>query len=194
MDAAGILGEKMNKGDFGYLASMKKKNLLISLLVTGLMAIVIGIGLWLNKGDIKNIYTVVGILFALPLARFLSVFLVVMPMKPMDEGEKEEIITAISQAGSDQFLWDMALSSQEKVRHFPCIIWSDHHVVAWYEGKDNTYQNYLSNVMKNNCHRVAVEAYNKKEDFLKAAKKVNFGVTSEEEWERIKETILVYQM
>ena len=80
----------MNKGDFGYLANMKKKNILICLGVTVLMAIVIGIGLWLNKGDIKNIYTVVGILFALPLARFLSVFLVVMPMKPMKEEEQKE--------------------------------------------------------------------------------------------------------
>ena len=184
----------MNKGDFGYLANMKKKNILICLGVTALMASVIGIGLWLNKGDIKNIYTVVGILFALPLARFLSVFLVVMPMKPMKEEEQKDIMNAVSQAGSDQFLWDMALSSQEKVRHFPCIIWSDHHVVAWYEGKDGAYQTYLSNMMKNNCHRVLVEVCNNKESFLKAAKKVNFGVTSEEEWERIKETILIYQM
>jgi len=39
-----------------------------------------------------------------------------------------------------------------------------------------------------------VEVCNSKENFLKTAKKVNFGVTSEEEWERIKETILIYEM
>ena len=184
----------MNKGDFGYLANMKKKNILICIGVTALMALVIGIGLWINKGDIKNIYTVVGILFALPLARFLSVFLVVMPMKPLDEAVQKSITDDVSHAGSDQFLWDLALSSQEKVRHFPCIIWSDHHVLAWYEGKDENPQTYMSNIMKNNCHRVTVEVVKDKENFLKAAKKMNFGVTSEEEWERIKETILIYEM
>ena len=184
----------MNKGDFGYLVNMKKKNILICAAVTAMMALVIGIGLWLNKGDIKNIYTVVGILFALPLARFLSVFLVVMPIKPMSEETQKAIVSEVSQAGSDQFLWDLALSSQEKVRHFPCVIWSDHHVVAWYEGKDDNPQTYMSNIMKNNCHRVTVEVLKDKESFLKAAKKLNFGVTSEEEWERIKETILVYEM
>lgn len=184
----------MNKGDYGYLASLKKKNLLISLGIGALMALVIGIGLWLNKGDIKNIYTVVGILFALPVARFLSVFFVVMPFKPMEQGEKEEILEKNSHAGSDQFLWNLVLSSQDKVRHFPCIIWSDHHVVAWYEGKDQGYETYLSNMMKNNCHRVTVKVLNEKDSFLKEAKKTNFGVTSEEEWERIKETILIYEM
>ena len=184
----------MNKGDFGYLANLKKKNLLIAAGITVLMVLVIGIGLWLNKGEIKNIYTVVGILFALPLARFLSVFFVVMPMKPMDEKEQKELMSALSHAGSDQFLWDMALSSQEKVRHFPCIIWSDHHVVAWYEGNDTDPQKYFSNIMKNNCHRVTVKVLKDKDSFLKEAKAVDFGVTREEEWERIKETILIYEM
>ncbi len=184
----------MNKGDYGYLNSFKKRRLLFTILITGAMALVIGIGLWLNKGDIKNIYTVIGILFALPLARILSGLLVVLPMKTMGKEVQEEILKKISHAGSDQFLWNLALSSQDKVRHFPCIIWSDHHVVAWYEGKDEKPQTYLTNVMKNNCHRVTVEVCNTKDSFLKAAKKVNFGVTSEEEWERIKETILIYEM
>ena len=184
----------MNKGDFGYLANMKKKNVLISIGIGALMAIVIGIGLWLNDGNMKNIYTVVGILFVLPLARFLSVFFVVMPMKVMDKMVQKEMLDELSHVGSDQFLWDLALSSQEKVRHFPCVIWSDHHVLAWYEGKDENPQTYVSNIMKNNCHRVTVKVVKDKESFLKEAKKMNFGVTSEEEWERIKETILIYEM
>ena len=35
---------------------------------------------------------------------------------------------------------------------------------------------------------------NEKDAFVKEAKKINFGVTSEEEWERIKESILVNEM
>ena len=184
----------MNKGEFGYLKDFKKKRLLISAGITILMVAVIGIGLWLNKGDIKNIYTVVGILFALPLAMMLSGLLVVMPMKTMEESLHKELLEQLSHAGSDQFLWDLALSSTEKVRHFPCIIWSDHHVVAWYDGKDTQAQTFLSNLMKNNCHRVTVKVLNEKDAFVKEAKKTNFGVTSEEEWERIKESILLNEM
>lgn len=184
----------MNKGEFGYLKDFKKKRLFLSIGITVLMAAVIGLGLWLNKGDIKNIYTVVGILFALPLAMMLSGLLVVMPMKTMEESVQKELLAQLSHAGSDQFLWDLALSSTEKVRHFPCIIWSDHHVVAWHEGQDNKAQTYLSNLMKNNCHRVTVKVLNDKDAFVKEAKATNFGVTSEEEWERIKENILVCEM
>ncbi len=184
----------MNKGDYGYLKSFKKKRILLSLGITALMAVVIGIGLWLNKGDIKNIYTVVGILFALPLGMMMSGLLVVLPMKTMEEEEHQNLMKQIDHAGSDQFLWDLALSSQEKVRHFPCIIWSDHHVLAWIDGHDTAAQTYISNMMKNNCHRVAVKVVDSRDNFIKEAKKTNFGVTSEEEWERIKETILIYEM
>ena len=184
----------MNKGDYGYLNSFKKRRFLITFIIGLLMGLVIGLGLWLNKGDIKNIYTVIGILFALPLARVLSGLLVVIPMKAMSKEVRDEICESLSQPGSDQFLWDLALSSHDKVRHFPCMVWSDHHVVAWYEGKDENPKTYLSNILKNNCHRARVEVLKDKESFLKAAKKIDFGVSSEEEWERIKETILVYEM
>lgn len=184
----------MNKGEYGYLNSFKKRRFFITFIISLVMALVIGLGLWLNKGDIKNIYTVVGILFAMPLARALSGLLIVMPMKAMTKEVQEEITTSLTQPGSDQFLWDLALSSDDKVRHFPCIVWSDHHVVAWYEGKDENPKTYLSNVMKNNCHRVTVDVLKDKESFLKTAKQMDFGVSKEEEWERIKETILVYEM
>lgn len=184
----------MRKGEFGYLNSFKKRRLISTVIIAGAMALVIGLGLWLNKGDIKNIYTVVGILFALPMARSLSGLFVVLPIKTMDAGQQQEIIQTLSHAGSDQFLWDLALSSEEKVRYFPCILWSDHHLVAWYEGKDLEAETYLTNIMKNNCHRVTVNVENDKESFIKRAKNTNFGVTSEEEWERIKNTILIYEM
>lgn len=186
----------MNKGEYGYLNRYKKKHILYSLLIGVVMALVIGIGYWINK-DIKNIYTVVGILFALPLARFLSVYFVTVPMKAMDESTHKELTEELSHAGSDQFLWDLALSSTEKVRHFPCVVWSDHHLVAWYEGKEkaDVVQKYLTNILKNNCHRtVTAKVFTDKKSFLKAAKNTNFGVTSEQEWDRIKETILIYEM
>ena len=53
---------------------------------------------------------------------------------------------------------------------------------------------FFSHLLKNNCHRVDLQVFFSENTFLDAAKAADLSVISEEEWERVMETILVYEM
>ena len=71
--------------------------------------------------------------------------------------------------------------------------------MAYFKGKEDKKEQeaakkFFSNLLKNNCHRVDFQLFTSEETFLKAAKETDFAVASEQEWERVMETILVYEM
>lgn len=187
-----------NKGEMGYLAQFKKRRMMLTLiLMLGIVAFVVT-G-YVTTKSLKNLLTVMGILLSLPLAKTLSGLLVVFPMKSMKEERCCEIMEQLTHIGSDQFLWDLALSSTDTVRHFPIVICSDTQVMAYLKGKkDKTEQEkgkiFFSNLLKNNGHRVELNLFFDEKSFLKAASKGDFSVTSEKEWERVRKTILIYEM
>ena len=188
----------MNKGQMGYLAQYKKRRILIvAVLILGIIAFV-GVGYWQTK-SVKNLLTVMGILLSLPLANMLSGLLLVWNMKPLEESKCNEMMEQLTHVGSDQFLWNLALSSTDKVRNFPVVVCSDTRVMAYFKGKEDKAEleaakKFFSNLLKNNCHRVDFQLFTSEETFLKAAKETDFAVASEQEWERVMETILVYEM
>ena len=188
----------MNKGEYGYLGRCKKTLLTISLAILAFLVVLL-FGGWLYFKDIKNIVTVAGLLLSLPFARYFSGYLVLLPMKTLPEEEKREIETRVTNPGSDQFLWNLALSSREKMRHFPCLIYSDTRVIAWFdnggkEKEDKGAEQFLKMILKNGCYQAKVSVYSDKEAFLKAAEAEDFGVAREEDWEKIERTIAIYQM
>lgn len=187
-----------NKGEMGYLAQFKKRRMLLAAIwILGIAAFVIT-G-YVTTKSLKNLLTVMGILLSLPLAKTLSGLIVVFPMKTMQEEKCYEWMEQLSHIGPDQFLWDLALSSTDTVRHFPIVICSDTQVMAYMKGrKDKADQEkgriFFSNLLKNNGHRVELNLFFDEKSFLKAASQRDFSVTSEKEWERVRKTILVYEM
>lgn len=78
------------KGTRGYIRSKKIKYLLIAF---GLSLAILGfiiIGLIIN-GDTKNIYTIMGVLTALPFANILTVYIALFPFSSPDEEEYKKI-------------------------------------------------------------------------------------------------------
>ena len=68
------------KGEQGYIGFMKSFNLLVSfvLFVIAAVIFIIGMSIYDTKG---NILTIVGALFIIPMARFLTVFFLFLPFK-----------------------------------------------------------------------------------------------------------------
>lgn len=188
---------KLEKGDYGYLAQFKKKRTIITGILLIAMAAVIGFGYW-RYHTMKTIFTVIGILFAMPLAKVLSGLLVVLPFRTLLPVKKNEIEQRLTADLKEQMLWDMALSSQEKVRYFPCVIFSDQTVLVLYEEEKKQEvkeaEKYFRNLLKNNCHRAELIMVTKEEAFLKKAAQLDWKIGKQEEAKRIKETILVYEM
>lgn len=189
---------KCSKGDYGYLSLIKKKRAAITILLCLGMAAMIGFGYWRYR-TLKTIFTVVGILFSLPIAKILSGLFVILPFKPCTDEKHREILGRLPKLDAWQILWDLALSSEEKVRHFPCTLISDHCVLVLYEEKKSKAESeaariYFKNILKNNCHRAEFIFTDQTEEFLTIAASRDFTIKQPEEARRIRDTIFVYEM
>ena len=189
---------KLEKGDYGYLTQFKKQRIGITLILVLAMAIIIGFGYW-RYHTMKTIFTVVGILFALPIAKILSGLLVVLPIRPMEQERFEKMKKAMGEALQGQILWDLSLASTEKVRYFPCVAYSEKEVLVLYENgtkktEEDEAKKYFRNLLKRNSHRAEFLFFTEEEKFLARAAKMDLNGGNAEERERIKETILVYEM
>lgn len=182
----------------GILPNSKRKRITTTLVLAFGMAIMIGFGYW-RYHTMKTIFTVVGILFALPIAKVLSGFLVVLPFRTIKKERYEGMKNAMKGIPADQILWDLALSSTEKVRYFPCVVCSDKEVLVLYENKAKDSdaeeaKKYFRNLLKRNSHRAEFLFFTEEEEFVQQALKINLCNQQEEEIKRIRQTILVYEM
>lgn len=189
---------KLEKGDYGYLNLFKKRRMLLTLALTLGMVIIIGFGYW-RYHTMKTIFTVVGILFALPIAKILSGLLVVLPLKTIRKERYEKMKEAMKHIPDHQILWDLALSSVEKVRYFPCVVYSEKEVIVLYENgtkklEEDEAGNYFRNLLKRNSHRAELLFFTEEEKFLAKVAATDVSADNTEETERIRETILVYEM
>ena len=99
------------KGEQGYIGFMKSFNLLVSfvLFVIAAVIFIIGMSIYDTKG---NILTIVGALFIIPMARFLTVFFLFLPFKSVP---KETYDKAFSQMKQGNLLYaDVIFTSTEK--------------------------------------------------------------------------------
>lgn len=189
---------KVKKGAYGYLIGFKKRRLLGTLLLVAAMAAVIGFGYW-RYHTMKTIFTVMGILFSLPIAKILSGFLVVLPLHSISKERYERMKKEMDQVTEDQILWDLALASAEKVRYFPCVVFSDQKVIVFYEKgtekvEKEEARKYFRNLLKRNSHKAEILFCTEEDLFLQQVKRENWDSANKEEIERIRETILVYEM
>lgn len=189
---------KLEKGDYGYLTRSKKRKALVSMLLVIVMLLVIGFGYW-RYHTMKTIFTVTGILFALPIAKILSGLLVTLPVRSLPKEKYERLKNQLSEVPKEQILWDMALSSQEKVRYFPCIVFSDKAVLVYYEKHSKQTENdeakaYFRSLLQNNCHRQEFSFFTEEKAFLNQVSAHLWSCENNEEANRLRETICVYGM
>lgn len=104
--------KKKNKMEYGYI-SQKKKTLLLQMV--GNLAVGVAVfllGLLLNKGELTNIFTVVAILFVIPAARYLTVWIVLFPYHTASREEYEEVRKLAE--GHGLLLTDLVFTSAER--------------------------------------------------------------------------------
>lgn len=77
--------------EYGHVRSEKKKLMLgaVSMLVIGIGVFILGLAL--NKWDKKNIFTVIAILFVLPMARYLTTLMVLLPYRTPNKESFENV-------------------------------------------------------------------------------------------------------
>lgn len=127
--------KKYNKFEKGYL-TFRKRKLLLNVALNVLAAVIIFIvGLFLNKMQAKNIFSVLALLFVLPVGRSLATFFILMPYKEMKDRDLLKAEEGIQ--GKGILLYSPVFTSSEHVMHLDLIAVFKGRVIA-YKGKDET--------------------------------------------------------
>lgn len=119
---------KAKKGEFGYLNKRKKGAILwIVLLVVIALAIYIT-GLLLNKMSNRNIFTIIAILFALPIAKQLVAIIVLFPYRSVEQERYRKVVDHLPE--KMELMTDLVITSSEQVMHLDFLVLGQNQVIA----------------------------------------------------------------
>lgn len=141
--------QKLERGEYGYLKQRKNKALFGTLLMVLIGFVIFGIGLWLNKMETANVFTVAAICMVIPAAKFFVSCVVLFPYQPISLEVKERL--AGYAKNGDTVLYDVVFTSSEKVMHLDCIYVTGHQIIGYTSrAKDNVQiiQEYLKKECK----------------------------------------------
>jgi hypothetical protein len=141
--------KKLERGEYGYLKEKKCKVLLgtFAMVLIGLAIFVTG--LFLNKMEARNVFTIAAICMVLPAAKYFVSVIVLFPYKTMELTTKERLDSYAKE--NDTVLYDVVFTSSEKVMHLDCIYVTGHQIIGYTSrAKDNVQiiQDYLKKELK----------------------------------------------
>lgn len=143
---------KYKKFEKGYLTYRKHK-LLFNVYINVLAAVIIFIaGLLLNKMQPRNIFSVLALLFVLPIGRNLATYFILMPYKEIKNESLHKVEESIDSKGI--LLYSPVFTSSENVMHLD--------LMAVFKGRISGYSERRGKSAKNDCD------YKKKTDTAKA--------------------------
>ena len=157
------------KGEQGYISFMKSFNLLISfvLFVIAAVIFIIGMSIYDTKG---NILTIVGALFIIPMARFLTVWFLFLPFKSVSKPEYDKIFALMKQG--NLLYADVLLTSTEKAYCASFLVITSDKIFAYSAKNVSKLQEYLSDIIKRRAFAYKVTCTDdeaKFQNFLKSA-------------------------
>ena len=144
--------KKLNRGEYGYLKSKKKKAFYGTLLMVLVGIAIFVVGLLLNKMETANIFTVIAVCMVMPAAKYFVSYVVLFPYKTMDLETKNRLDSYAKE--NDTILYDVVFTSSEKVMHLDCIYVTGHQIIGYTSRrKDNiqVIQDYFKKELKNRC-------------------------------------------
>lgn len=144
--------KKTNKFEKGYLSNRKQK-LFINVALNIVAAVIIFIvGLFLNKMQPRNIFSVLALLFILPVGRSLATLFILLPFKELKNDKLVKVENSIK--GKGVLLYSPVFTSLEHVMHLDLI--------AVFKGRILGYKEKMGKSVRNEYD------YKKKTDAAKA--------------------------
>ena len=180
--------KRVERCEYGRINAQKRKNLIgvISMIAIGVAIFVLG--LFLNKFDKRNIFTIVAVLFVLPMARYLSTLIVTLAYKTPDKAFYEKVKETVPE-GSILFS-DYLFSSPERVMGMSFFVLTGNECIGLAmseKEKTEKIREYLGAELKRRAIPGKVTVYKEKEKFLAAIKKIETATRTEEEMQELAE-------
>ena len=183
----------MNKGSYQYIRRKKKAYILKVLLYVCIGLFIFLVGLFLNKFQSNNIFTVLAILMVLPGAKALTVLAVFWPFQSVSRERihkfyealkasfpdicKEETILYDADAIEDTLnvYFDVVYTSSEKVMNLDVLLVTTTRVLGL-QGREKQKLTYLKTYLQDSFKKrgilLGVKMYDNEEAFIKAIKEL----------------------
>ena len=186
--------KKTNKFEKGYLSNRKQK-LFINVALNIVAAVIIFIvGLFLNKMQPRNIFSVLALLFILPVGRSLATLFILLPFKELKNDKLVKVENSIK--GKGVLLYSPVFTSSEHVMHIDLIAVFKGRMLGYkekmrtsvrneydYKKKTEAAANYIDKHLKNQGRGDKLVVYDDIEKFVKAFPE---KILSEEEMNEIR--------
>lgn len=165
--------KKAERGKPGYINSLKKKYLIISLVEFIIVAAVFALG-YFQTGSRLNLFTVVAILGCLPACKNLVEFIVVVPHKGIEITKYEEIE---EKAPEIIKVYDLVVAGQAKLMQLDVVAISGS-TVCGYSSSEKTDEAKLSEYLKKlfeagGYSKITVKIFHDYKSFLARAEGMN---------------------
>lgn len=180
--------KRVGRCEYGRIRDVKRRNLLGVLCMIAIGVAIFILGLLLNKFEKRNIFTVVAVLFALPMARYLSTLLVTLPYKTPEKALYEKVKQSVPK-GSILFS-DYLFSSSERAMGMSFFVLTGNELIglaAREQEKTDKIKEYLSEEMKRRAIPGKVTVHKEQEKFFSALKKMDAATRTEEEMQELVE-------
>ena len=119
---------KAKVGQYGFLKKQKINHIgkIVICIVAGL--IMYGVGLLTNKGDSKNICTVLAILMALPMAKALTELVVIFPFHDVEQERYEKVSSKCKEQA--RLMTGLVITSEKKIMNLDFLVECEGNVIA----------------------------------------------------------------
>jgi len=155
-----------DKGQPGYIKNRKlARGIVVGI---GLVAIIaIFLTGYISTGTRNNMLTLVAILTSLPVAKYIVLFIVVLPYHSVSQELHERIVDAAGE--KSQVLAEMIITSKEKTMPIDYLVVKESHVMGYtsYKKCDVPFaEKFITENMQLNGHKVAVKIWDDEKKFI----------------------------
>lgn len=185
---------KINKFEKGYLSNRKQKLFINVALNIAAAVIIFIVGLFLNKMQPRNIFSVLALLFILPVGRSLATLFILLPFKELKNDKLVKVENSIK--GKGVLLYSPVFTSPEHVMHLDLIAVFKGRMLGYkekmgtsvrneydYKKKTEAAANYIDKHLKNQGRGDKLVVYDDIEKFVKAFPE---KILSEEEMNEVR--------
>lgn len=186
--------KKTNKFEKGYLSNRKQKLFINVALNIAAAVIIFIVGLFLNKMQPRNIFSVLALLFILPVGRSLATLFILLPFKELKNDKLVKVENSIK--GKGVLLYSPVFTSPEHVMHLDLIAVFKGRMLGYkekmgtsvrneydYKKKTEAAANYIDKHLKNQGRGDKLVVYDDIEKFVKAFPE---KILSEEEMNEVR--------
>lgn len=178
--------KRIERCEYGRINAEKRKNIIGALGMVAIGVAIFVLGLCLNKFEKTNIFTVVAVLFVLPMARCLTTVIVLLKYKTPDKSLYEQVKSAVPE-GSVLFS-DYVFTSGERAMGMAFFVLTGNELIGLAmseKEKTERMTEYLGTELKRRQIPGKVTVHKDKDKFFAALKRIERATRTEAEMQEL---------